>query len=57
MREAHLVGLGQRIGNLRGDAHGLLRRQRSLDEPMFQRFTLDEFHDQEVHAILMTDVM
>jgi len=31
MRDARLVRLSQRIGNLRRKAEGLLRRQRSLD--------------------------
>jgi hypothetical protein len=57
MRDAHLVGLGQRIGNLHRNADRLLRRQGSPDQLMLQRFPLDQFHDEKVHAILMTNVM
>jgi hypothetical protein len=51
------MGFGESIGNLRRESHCLLRRQRPRPEPVLQRFTLDHFHDEEVHAILMTDLM
>ncbi len=52
-----LVGLGERIGNLGCNADGLLRGQRSFDEAVVQRFPFDQFHDEEIHPILMTDIM
>ena len=57
MNNAHSVGLGQRIGNLRCKTDGLLRRQGSLAQTMLERLSLDQFHDEKVHGILMTDVM
>ncbi len=57
MRDAHLVGLGQRIGNLHRNGDRLLRGQRAFDQLMLQRLALDQFHDQKVHPVLMTDVM
>jgi len=52
-----LVRFGQRIGNLRCVAQRLPRRQRPLDEALFERFAFQVFHDQEIHAVLMTNVM
>ena len=57
MNKTKLVGVGQRIGNLRRKADCLLWQQRSLRQAALQCFTLDQLHDEEVHAILMTDVM
>ncbi len=57
MHETHLVRLGERIGDLGGDAEGLVRRQRTLRQPLLQRLAFHQFHDQEVNAVLMADIV
>ncbi len=57
MSDPHFVRLGQSIGNLRGVPKDLIRWQRSLYQAMFQSFALYQFHDKEVDAILMADIV
>src|SRR5258708_18122330 len=57
MSDPHFVRLGQSIGNLRSVPKDLIRWQRSLYQAMFQSFALYQFHDKEVDAILMADIV
>jgi len=57
MRNPQLVGLVQAVRHLRGVAQGLLRRQRTPYEPLFECFPLQIFHNQKIDAVLMPDIM
>ena len=56
MGNAHLVCLRQRVSNLCTVPQSLLR-QRPLGQPRLQRLALQQFHDEKIHAILMTDIV
>jgi hypothetical protein len=45
------------VGKLDAVAKHLLDGERALREPVGKRLSLDEFHDQEVHTILVTHVV
>ena len=47
----------QRRGNLRAVARDLAQRQRSARQAIRERLPLEEFHDDEIEAVLLTDVV
>ena len=47
----------QRVSNLDPHAERLLERKRALLEPLFERFSLQIFHDEEGDPILMAHVI
>ena len=57
MRDALAVGLVQGIRDLNGVAQGLIEWQRTLGQPLGQRFALQVLHDQEVGTVLLADVV
>jgi len=57
MSDSQLVRLGQRAGDLCRVPNCLVWRQRTFDQAMLQGLAFDEFHDQEIHAVLMADIM
>jgi hypothetical protein len=57
MRNSPLMGRGERVSDLCGKADCLLQRQWSFCEALLQSFSLDQFHNEEVHATLVPDIM
>ena len=47
----------QRLGDLNAVAEGLLHRQRTLFQPLLERFAFDELHYQVISPFVMTDVV
>src|SRR5512145_2227803 len=57
MDEPRRMGRAERAGNLDGRAEGFVEAHGSLFEPRRQSLALQVLHDEEVDAILMTNVM
>jgi len=57
MRDAQPVCAGQRVSNLTGVAQGLIQRQRAAKQSLFQRLAFQQLHDEEIHSVLMTDIV
>src|SRR5579863_145635 len=55
--ESAFVGFCQRVGYLRRIANDLVGWERAFEQALLQGFTLDQFHDQEINAILMADIV
>jgi hypothetical protein len=52
-----LVCFRQRISNLRRVANSLLWWQRPFPQPLLQRFAIEQLHYEEIHAVLMADIV
>jgi hypothetical protein len=55
--DAVAMGMDQGIRDLNGVARCLIQRQRSLLEPMSQRFALQILHYQEIRAIMLAEIV
>ena len=57
MDDAVAVRVGERIGNLNRVAQDLVQGQCAASDPLGQRFALEILHDDELDAVLLTDVI
>ena len=57
MHYALLVGFLQRLGDLDSDIERLPQRQRPFLQPIGQRFSLQQLHDDEVRPVLRADIV
>lgn len=57
MHHTSLMGPIQRIGDLDGIPQGLVQWQRHFPESLGQRLALQVLHDEEVHALVLADVV
>ena len=57
MGDAELVSFRKRVGELGRDAKHLLGRQRTPNQALLERFAFDQFHDQEIEAVMVSDVV
>lgn len=57
MDNAALVGFGKPIGNLHCDGYDLADRRNAGGEELTQGLSFDEFEDQEIYTVVVTDVV
>ncbi len=57
MDDARAMRFVERIGDVDRVRHRFVERQRSISQPRGQRFSLDQFHHQEVDAVVLADVV
>ena len=50
MNDALIVRRLERLGDLSGDVHGLVKRQRSATQPLREILARHELHDEEARA-------
>ncbi len=57
MDDPTAVGAAERIGDLHSAVERLVERQRPSAQSFRQRLSLEELHDEEVHAVVRSDVV
>ena len=57
MHDPLAMRLIQRVSDLDATLEWLVERQRPLFEPLDRGFAFDEFHDQEVDPVLVSDIV